>query len=373
MISGGFGRIWGVYKLVRFYHLFWVCFVITILFSPHEASADCTNPAKPEGTIIYNTDHKVAQFCNGTQWVGMAGGTTSIMEGDTMVDGWPDAILCERSSSDFMILFHNFTFTDGRGLYRFIQSNEASGNYDITFNSDKTYNTHNNLAGSSCQNKSISQLYTDGQAFNFVGGQPVQPDTLSSLNCTDGQMVLYDTATTAWVCADVSASGAADNLGNHTATQDLDMANHAIQNVAGIDLDLVAGGAAPKSSGGSGVPSGFIGAFDLAACPDGWSEYTAARGRFPRGIDPTGTNDPDGVRTAGSVQEDAFQGHRHQAYDVGGTAGVSSGSYVNVKHRTGSTDSSVVLDPISDGSSGSPRVAEETRPKNFAVLYCRKD
>lgn len=57
--------------------------------------------------------------------------------------------------------------------------------------------------------------------------------------------------------------------------------------------------------------SGEVVAFDLTACPDGWSEYTPARGRFIRGIDSSGTNDPAGARTVGNVQEDAFQGHRH--------------------------------------------------------------
>lgn len=35
----------------------------------------------------------------------------------------------------------------------------------------------------------------------------------------------------------------------------------------------------------SAVPSGAIMAFSLATCPTGWTEYTAARGRFLRGLD----------------------------------------------------------------------------------------
>ena len=30
---------------------------------------DCTAPVSSEGTMIYNTDNKVMQFCNGTEWV----------------------------------------------------------------------------------------------------------------------------------------------------------------------------------------------------------------------------------------------------------------------------------------------------------------
>jgi len=58
---------------------------------------------------------------------------------------------------------------------------------------------------------------------------------------------------------------------------------------------------------GGGIPNGTIAAFATASCPSGWAEYTPARGRFLRGIDPTGTLDPDGVRTAGSTQLDQMQ------------------------------------------------------------------
>lgn len=116
------------------------------------------------------------------------------------------------------------------------------------------------------------------------------------------------------------------------------------------------------------LPSGAIMAFDLASCPSGWSEYTAARGRFLRGIDSAGTADPSGTRVAGGVQEDAFQGHQ---FVTGVT--VVAGAVYNVSPRqegggSGSTGAPTVL-----GSYGTPRLASETRPKNVAVLFCRKN
>jgi hypothetical protein len=379
----------------KIYFLIVFCLLATI---SNRAFADCTNPAKSEGFIIYNKDHKVAQFCNGTDWIGMAGGTTSIMTGDTMVEGWPDAIMCNFTNPSIGLTIFPATFmsfSDNRYYYRMVS---ADVDREIAFNSDKTFFGYSNLVASNCDGKSISQLYTDGQAFNFVGAQPVTTDTLSglsctdgqvavwdnggsawvcatsagsdtlaALSCTDGQMVLYDTATTAWVCADVSASGSADNLGNHIATQTLDMANNEIDNIAAMTLDKVTGGAAPKSSSDNGVPSGAVMAFDLASCPTGWSEYTAARGRFPRGIDPTGTNDPDGVRTAGSVQTDAVGPHQHDTtgnriVTTAGGVALASGAdrFWNGNFPTRATT-------IESGGD------VETRPKNFAVLYCRKD
>ena len=131
-------------------------------------------------------------------------------------------------------------------------------------------------------------------------------------------------------------------------------------------------GVAWQSFGGSGsIPPGAIMAFDLTTCPSGWSEYTAARGRFLRGIDNGAGNDPAGTRSPGNVQDDAFQGHWHSLPN-------------NVMGRFGSSDTidtansnssyvSNTTDPISDGVNGAPRTAPETRPKNVAVLFCRKN
>jgi hypothetical protein len=95
-------------------------------------------------------------------------------------------------------------------------------------------------------------------------------------------------------------------------------------------------------------------------CPDGWSEFTAARGRFLRGIDSTGTVDPDGVRAAGSVQADDFKSHSHNVYYS------ATGGLGNVWAALGSG---------STGNTGltTPTGGDETRPKNVAVLYCQKD
>lgn len=127
--------------------------------------------------------------------------------------------------------------------------------------------------------------------------------------------------------------------------------------------------------GGSGGVQRVIGeivAFDLSACPEGWSEYLPARGRFLRGIDNGAGNDPDGVRTAGNVQEDALQ-------NIIGTFG---GNNIN---PTGAF-SDLGTNSTAWGSSGGGRrweldfdasrvvrTANETRPKNVAVLFCRKN
>ena len=125
-------------------------------------------------------------------------------------------------------------------------------------------------------------------------------------------------------------------------------------------ISMAAGGAT-ESSGG--VPSGAVLAFNLSSCPSGWTEYTAARGRFIRGIDSTGTNDPDGVRSLGSTQADAFQTHTH-SMPAGGNVG-SGGSL-------GTGFSALGYGTPSSGSPNSGTTTTETRPKNVALLYCQK-
>lgn len=75
---------------------------------------------------------------------------------------------------------------------------------------------------------------------------------------------------------------------------------------------------------GVGIPAGTISAFASTTCPTGWSEYTAARGRFLRGIDNGAGNDPSGTRAPGAAQADEFKSHTHSMPDAMlGTAGTA--------------------------------------------------
>ncbi|MCH2188469.1 hypothetical protein MK079_01410 [Candidatus Gracilibacteria bacterium] len=107
-------------------------------------------------------------------------------------------------------------------------------------------------------------------------------------------------------------------------------------------------------------PSGEVAAFNLDTCPQGWSEYLPAQGRFIRGIDKTGTNiDPTGQRALGNIQEDEFKSHSHRfpGIDYGGF--FSNGNGLSVG---GSMSYSYTQ----------PEGGAETRPKNVALLYCEK-
>lgn len=117
-------------------------------------------------------------------------------------------------------------------------------------------------------------------------------------------------------------------------------------------------------SGGAGaIPGGMVAAFDLTVCPPGWSEYTQARGRFLRGIDNGAGNDPGGTRPPGHVQADAFKSHTHDVLLSNDPNAGSGGGVARANNNT------------AGGASANKAAAEggdETRPKNVAVLFCRK-
>lgn len=130
------------------------------------------------------------------------------------------------------------------------------------------------------------------------------------------------------------------------------------------------------------APEGAIVAFYLAACPTGWvatdgtNSTPDLRGYFVRARDPGNATgrDPDGDRTIGNTQTDAFQGHRHNYSPNGWKLSEAGGIQENPGAGLNQHGTLTILDPITDGTNGTPRTANETRPENVALTYCmRKD
>jgi microcystin-dependent protein len=149
-----------------------------------------------------------------------------------------------------------------------------------------------------------------------------------------------------------------------------------------------------------GVPAGAILPFARSTAPAGWlaadgtavsrTNYAALftaigttygagdgsttfalpdlRGIFVRG---SGSQTISGItynKTFAAKEGDAMQGHRHTygaGYNTYNVAGGGSGIFGNPSTNT-------TNDPVSDGTNGTPRTANETRPANIALLYCIK-
>ena len=129
-----------------------------------------------------------------------------------------------------------------------------------------------------------------------------------------------------------------------------------IYNITNAQFEFYSGTA---WNGIGSTTAGEIAAFAATSCPTGWTEYTAARGRFLRGIDSSGstTMDPSGTRAPGSVQADTVGPHNHT------DRWLSSG--------TGSTVGySGITGTLGNGFTVANNADLETRPKNVAVIFC---
>lgn len=89
----------------------------------------------------------------------------------------------------------------------------------------------------------------------------------------------------------------------------------------------------------------------------GKSTLPNSAGRFLRDI---GGNAP----ALGETQEDAFQGHHHNAMGYGNNGG-SLGPAAD--GSSGDLGQLKITSPKSDGVNGTPRTANETRPKNLGI------
>ncbi len=87
-----------------------------------------------------------------------------------LLSGWPDAIKCNVTTPNdgeavFYLNYINHPVSTFNGYRR----SNPNTFYDLQFNQDGTFNSYNGgLSASNC-NKSITQLYTDGQAIDFDG------------------------------------------------------------------------------------------------------------------------------------------------------------------------------------------------------------
>jgi hypothetical protein len=145
------------------------------------------------------------------------------------------------------------------------------------------------------------------------------------------------------------------------------------------------------------APEGAVMAFYLPDCPDGWTLADGTlgtpdlRGRFIRGLDSRaeadGGNDPDGPRAMGSFQADAFQSWQLGA-DHDDTGARNYYGVISNRDFTSSVTAAVdygapffgrnvqgpgrMLRPMNDGTHGDPRISNETRPENIALIYCMR-
>ena len=150
---------------------------------------------------------------NGTAWVNQT--VTDTVSTTTISAGWPDAIRCVASSGDTVHLFRSWdNASNGDKTYRYPETSY----HQITFNSSQVYSSHvaTILNTTSCQ-RSISQFYTDGDAFNFIGNNGASTNLaeigdVSATSPSDAQILAYSSTNSRWEPAEtVSTTSVSTN------------------------------------------------------------------------------------------------------------------------------------------------------------------
>lgn len=329
---------------------------------------------------------------NGTNWVNATPSATTVISGTTsMVNGWPDAVKCTASNGGTALFYLDWKPSSGDVFYSTPYDSNAYPER-IRFTSAGAFSAQditNSWTVTDC-NKSISQLYADGQAFNFIGnsgagggsalGDRITSGTLAVTANSSTAIVSLSTNGTTWGYLGSTASylptlntsaisATAVQISSNTAvTCGAGNAGTLRYNSSNTALELCTGSGWQVM--GVGIPAGTISAFASTTCPTGWSEYTPARGRFLRGIDNGAGNDPSGTRVPGNIQDDLLRSHQHNISNQGlGLNGLGS------SQGSGSDDTNYAFIDANFASTAVFRAdsvgGPETRPKNVAVTYCQ--
>ncbi|MCV0371875.1 tail fiber domain-containing protein [Filomicrobium sp.] len=130
-----------------------------------------------------------------SKWVNISEST--VMSTTTMVNGWPDAIVC-NSGANRRVLFYDIA--DSNYVNYHMAQSGAGGYISMIFNkSTRAYYSHAGMTGFDCLNQSIQQLYSEGKAFNFIGSANVAGSSAEGDRLTSGTLSVVANSTTSVV------------------------------------------------------------------------------------------------------------------------------------------------------------------------------
>lgn len=208
-----------------------------------------------------------------------------------------------------------------------------------------------------------------------------------------------ETARTGAETARTGAETAATSASNDASTSNTNRVASETARTGAEAAQTAAEAAAVGSDSGNKVPVGTVMWFADTTAPNGWliADGTAVTLLYPDlralligagspfGVD--GGGNPlrpnllgefirgwdngrgiDAGRVFGSSQDDAFQGHEHQISYRSELTGGGGGDNIERDDPTFYVTNGIV----SDGVNGTPRIADETRPRNVALLPCIK-
>jgi len=202
--------------------------------------ATCSSPAGEAGQFGYASNYGVLAYCNGTNWISMAGGvsvTVGGTTGATTLHELSDVDDSAKASGTYLkyngtswVATNPFgTLTNAKWCTSDGSTINCTTDAPVLAEVDPKVGTLTNA----------KWCTTDGSTITCTTDAPLTAAaTLNDLADVDttgaatGKILAYDG--TNWVVSN-TVSGA-DNLGNHTATQTLDMASHNIQSIGFLSV-----------------------------------------------------------------------------------------------------------------------------------------
>jgi len=158
----------------------------------------CTNPAGTAGDVKYAKNYNVMAYCDGTDWVAMHGSMGSGSGGATLLNELGDVSTGGAADGQALV------FNSGSWAPATVQDSRIgtlmNGQWCTSDDSNINCNTAPPLTSASSIND-LTDVDTSG-----AGG---------------GSILAYNGSN--WVVSTTTASGSADNLGNHTASQTLNL------------------------------------------------------------------------------------------------------------------------------------------------------
>ncbi len=275
----------------------------------------------------------------------------------------------------------------------------VGGNITVTSGNDICISGGNCLSspgGVSPRGTEGAIQFNDGGSFGGNASQFFINKTSGNVNVTGNVTADYFigdgsqlTGITGGIWSNVS--GVATYNGGVNITENLTLGNSTIKYNESANKYIYYNGSEwvelGTGAGAGQVPAGTISSFYLSSCPNGWiladgnSSTPDLRGIFIRGAGISGSyKDANGnyfTATYGEYQNDSFQGHHHGTtyyYETGGSETrhvlLATATALYVLDDVGATVRATY--PLTDGSSGTPRTGNETRPANLALIYCMK-
>jgi len=186
-----------------------------------------------------------------SKWVNIS--ESAVMSTTTMVPGVPDALVCNVTNpalGTVVMYAKQVPYTNGNYYYQVIDSNT---NHAAVYDPAGNFSVYVGITTSNC-NKSFSQLYADGQAFNFIGNSGASGGSAAlGDRITSGTLAMVANSATSYVS--LSTNGTTWgylNSGNSYLPQ-LTSARVSATNISGTLIQVGDGNGAVCDAGRKGA------------------------------------------------------------------------------------------------------------------------